>query len=71
MFTSHPGSYQRELPGREFGAMKPQKKRMSLRGKLKLASWTFFGTIGCLAISIAYNWYSFRHFLTMPYCAKG
>lgn len=41
--------------------MKRQKKRMSLRGKLKLASWTFFGTLGCLGISLFYNWAMFRH----------
>jgi diguanylate cyclase (GGDEF)-like protein len=37
-----------------------KKKRMSLRGMVKLASWTIFGTLGCLAISLAYNWISFR-----------
>ena len=39
-----------------------RKKRMSQRGMIKLAGWTFFGTLGCLAISLAYNWYSFRDF---------
>ncbi len=28
---------------------------------LKLASWTFFGTLSCLAISLPYNYFSFRH----------
>jgi diguanylate cyclase (GGDEF)-like protein len=33
---------------------------MSLRGMVKLASWTFFGTLGCLGISLLYNWMMFR-----------
>ena len=27
---------------------------------LRLAQWTFFGTAGCLVISLAYNFYTFR-----------
>ena len=35
--------------------------RISVRGALKLAGWTLSGTLGCLAISLFYNWLSFRH----------
>jgi diguanylate cyclase len=34
---------------------------MSMRGRLKLVSWTFFGTLGCLAVSLTFNWLAFRH----------
>jgi diguanylate cyclase len=40
--------------------MKAKNKRTSLRGKLKLASWTFFGTLGCTVVSLTYNWIAFR-----------
>ena len=33
---------------------------ISARGWLKLASWTVFGTLGCLAVSLGYNWLMFR-----------
>ena len=36
-------------------------RKISLRGWLKLASWTFFGTLGCLAVSLTFNWLAFRH----------
>jgi diguanylate cyclase (GGDEF)-like protein len=29
---------------------------------LRLAQWTFFGTAGCLVISLAYNFFTFRSF---------
>lgn len=35
-------------------------RRLSRRGMLMLASWTFFGTLGCLAVSLTYNYFSFR-----------
>jgi diguanylate cyclase len=35
--------------------------RVSLRGALKLAGWTVFGTLGCILISLAFNWYTTRH----------
>lgn len=36
-------------------------RKISRRGLFKLASWTFFGTFGCLAVSLIYNYLSFRH----------
>lgn len=36
-------------------------RRISLHGWLKLAGWTFFGTLGCLAVSLVFNWLAFRH----------
>ncbi|MDF1599226.1 GGDEF domain-containing protein [Mesorhizobium sp. YIM 152430] len=35
--------------------------RISRRGALMLARWTILGTLGCLAISLAWNWLAFRH----------
>jgi hypothetical protein len=35
-------------------------KGISVRGWLKLASWTVFGTLGCLAVSFGFNWLAFR-----------
>jgi diguanylate cyclase (GGDEF)-like protein len=35
-------------------------RRMSAWRWLMLASWTIFGTLGCLAVSLAFNWLSFR-----------
>ena len=32
---------------------------ISARGWLKLASWTVFGTLGCLVVSLGYNWIIF------------
>lgn len=37
------------------------REKISVRGALKLAGWTLSGTLGCLAISLFYNWLSFRH----------
>jgi diguanylate cyclase len=34
-------------------------KGISRRGKLKLASWTIFGTLGCILISLSYNTVAF------------
>lgn len=34
---------------------------ISLRGALKLAGWTVFGTLGCMLISLTFNWYTSRH----------
>jgi diguanylate cyclase (GGDEF)-like protein len=34
---------------------------MSRRGLLRLAQWTFFGTAGCLVVSLTYNYFAFRH----------
>lgn len=34
---------------------------MSRRGLIKLAGWIVFGTLSCLAISVTYNYFSFRH----------
>ncbi len=36
-------------------------KDISWRGWVRLASWTVFGTLGCLIISVLYNWLTFRH----------
>lgn len=36
-------------------------KPMSRRGLLRLAQWTFFGTAGCLVVSLTYNFFAFRH----------
>lgn len=36
-------------------------KRISFRGFMKLAGWSFFGTMGCLAVSLTYNYVAFRH----------
>ncbi|MEO3389309.1 GGDEF domain-containing protein [Mesorhizobium sp. CAU 1741] len=33
---------------------------MSKRGRLKMAAWTLFGTLGCLCVSLTYNWIAFR-----------
>lgn len=33
---------------------------MSRRGLLRLARWTVFGTAGCLAVSLTYNFFAFR-----------
>lgn len=38
------------------------RNRMSRRGALMLARWTICGTLGCLAISLSYNWLAFRNF---------
>lgn len=38
------------------------KPNMSRRGMLKLASWTFFGTLACTAVSVTYNYIVFRPF---------
>mgnify|MGYP001350172479 CR=1 FL=1 len=35
--------------------------RISLRGALKLAGWTVFGTLGVMAICLAFNWITTRH----------
>ncbi len=35
-------------------------KPMSRRGLLRLARWTFFGTAGCLVVSLTYNYFAFR-----------
>jgi diguanylate cyclase (GGDEF)-like protein len=32
-----------------------ERRKISRKGKLKLASWTIFGTLGCVAISVTYN----------------
>lgn len=40
--------------------MSAKPKRISLRGKLKIAGWTFLGTSGCTVISLLYNWVAFR-----------
>lgn len=37
------------------------RRRMSMRGRLQVAAWTLFGTLGCLGVSLAYNWFAFRH----------
>lgn len=36
-------------------------KGISARGWLRLARWTVFGTLVCLAVSVAYNWVMFRN----------
>lgn len=36
------------------------RKPMSRRGLLRLARWTVFGTAGCLAVSLTYNYFAFR-----------
>jgi diguanylate cyclase len=35
--------------------------RISLRGALKLGGWTVFGTLGVMAICLAFNWVTTRH----------
>lgn len=39
---------------------KPQ--RMSLRSRLRVAGWALFGTLGCVVVSVSYNWATFRDF---------
>jgi diguanylate cyclase len=34
--------------------------KLSRRSFVKLAGWTFFGTLGCLVVSLLYNYLSFR-----------
>lgn len=41
--------------------MAKTEKPMSRRGLLRLARWTVFGTAGCLAVSLTYNYFAFRH----------
>ncbi|MFN3765435.1 MAG: GGDEF domain-containing protein [Aliihoeflea sp.] len=36
------------------------KPRISRRGARMLARWTVLGTLGCLSISLAWNWLAFR-----------
>lgn len=38
----------------------PGQSRISKRGAFMLARWTVLGTLGCLAISLAWNWLAFR-----------
>lgn len=38
------------------------KPEMSRRGKIELISWTFFGTLACILISVTYNYIVFRPF---------
>ncbi|WP_252913379.1 GGDEF domain-containing protein [Aliihoeflea aestuarii] len=38
------------------------RSRISRRGASMLARWTICGTLGCLAISLTYNWIAFRNF---------
>ncbi|MET0170132.1 MAG: GGDEF domain-containing protein [Aliihoeflea sp.] len=38
------------------------RSRISRRGAWMLARWTICGTLGCLAISLSYNWLAFRNF---------
>jgi diguanylate cyclase (GGDEF)-like protein len=33
---------------------------ISMQGWLKLTGWTFFGTLGCLVVSLVFNWLAFR-----------
>lgn len=40
--------------------MAGERRRMSRRGRLHVAAWTLFGTLGCLGVSLAYNWLAFR-----------
>jgi diguanylate cyclase len=35
--------------------------KISVRGALKLAGWTVFGTLGCIVIALIFNWYTTRH----------
>ena len=35
--------------------MNLSRKPISRRGKVKLASWTFFGTLSCITVSVTYN----------------
>jgi len=39
--------------------MAGERRRMSRRGRLHVAAWTLFGTLGCLGVSLAYNSYAF------------
>lgn len=40
--------------------MAKTERPMSRRGVLRLARWTVFGTAGCLAVSLAYNYFAFQ-----------
>lgn len=40
----------------------PARNKISRRGMVMLARWTICGTLGCLAISLTYNWIAFRNF---------
>lgn len=36
-------------------------RNISRKGWIELASWTIFGTAGCLAVSLTFNWLAFRN----------
>jgi diguanylate cyclase len=40
--------------------MSRQKVSISLRGMAKRLSWTFFGTLACVLISVSYNYFIFQ-----------
>lgn len=37
------------------------RRAISRRGAFKLAGWTFFGTLGCLVVSLTFNYLYFRY----------
>ena len=41
--------------------MAEKRRRMSRRGWLHVAAWTLFGTLGCLSVSLTFNWLTFRN----------
>lgn len=42
--------------------MRARLRQISTRGRCRLAQWTILGTAGCIAVSVAFNWFAFRNF---------
>lgn len=42
--------------------MEKRQNTMSSEGRSQLARWTILGTLGCLAVSLAFNYFAFRGF---------
>lgn len=40
--------------------MPASARNISQGGKVQFASWTVLGTLGCVGVSVAYNWLAFR-----------